>query len=121
MRRLNSIGGQVEAPWRSVARVSATFTKADDQLIELGLPVRMVMLYGKLEFMCGARGECWGTHAMLAKKIGLRGRRQIIYLLEKLHLLKLIDWKRERYFCRFRVLKPDVRWIAHLRCATECT
>ena len=33
-----------------------TFAKAHDELIELGLPARLVVLYGVIEHMAGAKG-----------------------------------------------------------------
>jgi hypothetical protein len=90
------------------------FAKIYDELIQLGVPLRTAMLYGKLQFMAGDKGECWPTNATLAKIIGLKTRQQVNNLLKQLHALRLIEWKRSRYFCRYRVLKPDVKWILHL-------
>jgi Helix-turn-helix domain len=92
---------------------SIGFTKAYDKLIGLGLPKSLVLLYGQLEFMAGDKGECWPTHSTLARKLHI-SRRQVIRLLETLQRLELIEWKRGRYFNRYRVLKLDVTRVSHL-------
>ena len=49
------------------------FTKLDDELMGLGLPLRLVALYGKLAFHAGEDGQCYPSKwATLAKEIGLK-------------------------------------------------
>lgn len=91
-----------------------TFAKAYDELVELGLPARLVVLYGTLEHMVGKNVDCWATHKTLARRCGLKNRRQILRLLGRLHELKLVEWKRGRYYNRYRVLGPDGTWMSNI-------
>jgi hypothetical protein len=90
------------------------FAKFHYELIEMGLPRTLVILYGVLEHMAGTKGECWPKQSTLAKRIGLTSARQVENLLNQLHQFRLIDWKRGRYYNRYRVLKPDTKWISDL-------
>jgi hypothetical protein len=90
------------------------FAKLHYELLELGLPMKLVGLYGILEHMAGSKGECWPKHSTLAAKCGLKSRRHVVRLLEALHRLKLIEWKRGQYHNRYRVLVPDVTFLSHL-------
>jgi hypothetical protein len=91
------------------------FTKAYDQLIALGLPPRLVLLYGKLAFHAGADGRCFPKWATLAKEIGVNDRTTVYRLLRQLRSLKLVEWKRHgRYSNLYRVLPPDVAFLQRL-------
>src|SRR5262245_56767439 len=93
------------------------FTKVYDELIGLGLPPRLVMLYGRLAYHAGADGKCFPKHSTLAKEIGLRkrwSRRQVINLVSQLEVLKLIKSVRRRGPSAYEILRPDVKWISHL-------
>ena len=94
---------------------AARFTKSNDQLIGLGLPPRLVLLYGKLAFHAGKDGRCYPTHETLAGEIGLtspRSREHVQRLLRQLQRLRLIEWKRGRYFNTYQVLDPDVTFLS---------
>jgi hypothetical protein len=92
------------------------FTKSYDELVALGLPKTLVLLYGKLVYHAGKDGKCYPTHSTLAKEIGLRsrkhGRRQVLRLLEQLRHLRLVTWERGRYSNHFVVLQPDVTFLS---------
>jgi hypothetical protein len=90
------------------------FTKAYDQLIGLGLPPRLELLYGKLAYHAGKDGKCHPKHSTLAREIGLKSARQVRTLIDLLHQLHLVEWHRGRYFNTYRVLNPDRKWISHL-------
>jgi hypothetical protein len=90
------------------------YAKFRYELIDLGLPRTLVVLYGVLEHMAGPKGECWPKQSTLAKMIGLKTRQQVHNLLNQLAALKLIEGRRTQYYCRYRILKPDVKWILHL-------
>ena len=96
-------------------RAGERFTKVDDELVKLGLPPRLVMLYGRLAYHAGTDGKCYPTHATLAREVGLK-RRQVINLLNDLEALKLLEWTRGRRSNSYRPLDPDVQWIAHIMC-----
>jgi hypothetical protein len=92
------------------------FTKVDDELVALGLPPRLVMLYGRIVYHAGEDGLCYPTHKTLAKEIGLtsrRSRQYVLHLLKELRRLRLIEWKRGRYSNGYRVLTPDVSFLRH--------
>jgi hypothetical protein len=96
-----------------MSRTDKPFTRSYNELVELRLSKTLVFVYGRLEFMAGDKGECWPTQATLAQKCGLQIR-QLENVLKQLRRLKLIQWKRGRYYNRYRVLKPDTQWIADL-------
>ncbi len=89
------------------------FTKSSDLLIGLGLPPRLVLLYGKLAWHAGADGLCYPKHATLAREIGLGTRQHLQRLLKQLQRLKLIEWKRGKYSNAYRVLDPDATFMLH--------
>jgi hypothetical protein len=84
------------------------------ELAELRVPLSAVFLYGFLEDMAGRKRECLTTHAVLAQKLHLRSCRQIGNLLRLLRQLRLVEWKRQGDSNRYRVLGPDLEWIAEL-------
>lgn len=91
------------------------FTKVDDELVALGLPPRLVMLYGKLAYHAFKDGKCFVRHEKLAEEIGLHGKyrdRQVRNLLNQLRHLRLISWRRRRYCNDFDVHDPDRNWIS---------
>ena len=87
------------------------FTKLDDRLIKLGLPLRLALLYGRLAYRA-AIGKHEIEHGELAQEIGVGRREHVQRLLKQLRRLKLIDWKRGRYSNTYRVLDPDQQFIA---------
>jgi hypothetical protein len=87
------------------------FFKSYTELIDLGLPTTLVLLYGCLEFHCGTNGKCWPKHSTLAKEVGLKGRKHVAELLDRLRVLRLIEQTRGRYFNTYRVLDPDAGFI----------
>ena len=87
------------------------FTKLDDRLIKLGLPLRLALLYGRLAYRA-AIGKHDLNHGELAKEIGLGTRQHVQRLLKLLQRLRLIEWKRSRYWNIYRVLDPDQQFIA---------
>jgi hypothetical protein len=102
---------------RSVIGMNATerFTKANDQLISLGLPPRLVLLYGRIAYHAANSGRCFAKLQTLAQEIGLKSEhsdRQVRNLLDQLHQLRLIEWTRGRYSNTYRVLDPDRNWIS---------
>jgi hypothetical protein len=97
------------------------FIKSHTELIDLGLPKTMVLMYGVIDFMAGRNGDCWPTHEFLAQRCGLKSTRQVRRNLEGLRRFKLIEWTRGRYFNRYRALAPDWQWIADLLANTDRT
>ena len=95
------------------------FTKSSDLLIGLGLPPRLVLLYGKLAWHAGADGLCYPKMpATLAEESGLKDLAQHLQrLLKQLQRLKLIEWKRT-----VSTLTPIGRLIQTLRfcCIRGC-
>lgn len=120
-RRASHTSGAAPMTESSRMNQATGFTKSYDELVELGLPVRLVLVYGKLQFMAGKNGECWPTQETLAKKCGLKSVRQVRRVVEELRRFKLIDWRRGRHCNRYRVLPPDVKWIAHLLAISDRT
>ena len=94
-----------------------------DQLIELGLPPRLAMLYGRIVFHTEDDGLCYRKWKTLAKEIGLNSRssRITVYrLLRQLKALKLVEWNRSgRYTNEYRALVPDVAFLQRQR-LQEC-
>ena len=94
------------------------FIKVPVELLSLGLPSRLLHLYGRLRLHAGKDGKCWVTHDKLAEEIGLRsirwGDRQVRNLLTELRRLRLISWQRRRYWSDFVVYPPDRKWISDL-------
>jgi hypothetical protein len=92
------------------------FAKASLELMNVpGFPARLQLLYARLCLYAGSDGRCHPKHETLAKEIGIR-RRQVLALLQQLRRFRLIEWTRGRYFNGYRVLNPDVQWIAHQMC-----
>ena len=91
------------------------FIKTDLDLLAIpGLSSRLRELYGRLRFYAGKDGRCFPTHATLAGEIGLKDPKWIARLLARLRELKLIEWARNGpYSNEYRVLPPDVTWIAN--------
>jgi hypothetical protein len=102
-----SSGSRSETPDR--------FTKAYDQLVALGLPLRLVVLYGRIVYHAGENGLCYTKWATLAKEIGLKDTKDnttVYRLLCQLKALKLVEWKRHgRYVNEYRPLAPDIAWL----------
>ena len=92
------------------------FIKTDLSLLAIpGLSPRLRELYGRLRFHAGKDGKCCPTHATLAREIGLgspRSREHVQRLLKQLQRLRLIEWKRGKYSNAYRVLDPDVTFLA---------
>jgi hypothetical protein len=107
------------------------FTKANDDLIGLGLPPRLVLLYGKLAYHAKS-GKCIPKHSTLAREIGLkskRSREHVLRLLKRLHQLRLNRMETRSVFellsgtrsrCDFFVTS-DATGKSHLRCDGEVT
>src|SRR5215831_9265685 len=92
------------------------FSKAYNDLIELGLPLRLVVLYGRLEFHAGKNGHCHPRHSTLAKELGLRRRQTIPPLLAELRDLHLIEWiRRGPHANQYRILAPDINLVKDVR------
>ena len=96
--------------------MSDKFSKDHDVLSELGLHPRLVQAYGKIEFMAGAKGECWPTMAAIAKRCGLKSVRQARRVVAELVAFRLITVKAGKYHApnRYRKLEPDLEWIRAL-------
>jgi hypothetical protein len=98
--------------------ISDRFTKVSDELVALGLPIRLAMLYGKLAFHAGADGRCFPTWATLAKEIGLKKTEDnttVHRLLRQLRALKLVEWKRQGpHPNQYQVLTPDLAFLQGL-------
>jgi hypothetical protein len=93
---------------------SEGFTKVDDQLIALGLPPRLVLLYGRLRFRALEDGWCYFTWKTLAEEIGVKHRITVFRLLRQLKALRLVKWEAQpgRYDSnRYQVLAPDVAFL----------
>jgi hypothetical protein len=85
------------------------FTKADDQLIRLGLPPREILLYGTIRYHARTTGICYATWATLAEEIGVKDPTTVYRLLLRLKARKLVTWKRHgRYTNEYRPLDPDI-------------
>jgi hypothetical protein len=93
--------------------IKELFVKTDVDLLSLGLPSRLLHLYGRLRLYAGRSGKCCPKHSTLAKEIGLRSREHLQRLVAKLQRLRLIESKRGRYFNTYRVLNPDVTFLSH--------
>ena len=91
------------------------FLQIDPQMLpELGLPLRLLTLYGRMRLHAGKSGKCFVRHSVLAKEIGLRSKwndRQVRKPLNQLRQLRLISWRRGRYCNYFDVLSPDRNWV----------
>lgn len=83
-------------------------------LMKLGLPPRLLQLYGRIRLYAGKDGICYAKQSTLAKEIGLTSARQIRRLLVELRRLKLIEWTDGPYHApnTYRLLPVDLKWIA---------
>jgi hypothetical protein len=90
-----------------------------DKLVKLGVPLRAAMLYGRLAYRA-AIGKHDLNHGELAKEIGLGTRQHVQRLLKLLQRLRLIEWKRSRYWNIYRVLDPDATFLLHLKQQPRC-
>jgi hypothetical protein len=92
------------------------FVKAFDTLAELGVPPRLVLLYGSLVNHGRSGQGIFPKHSTLAQEIGLRSchsRRQVVNLVSQLKALKLVKSTRRRGPSTYEILPPDVKWISH--------
>jgi hypothetical protein len=93
-------------------KVTKLFVKVPLELLSLGLPRTLLLLYARLRLYAGENGKCHPKHSTLAKEFRV-SRRHILYLLGALQRLRLIEWTRGPHFNWYRVLDPDVKWISH--------
>jgi hypothetical protein len=86
------------------------------ELMKLGLPPRLLDLYGRIRLYSGKDGTCFAKQSTLAKEIGITSDRQIRNLLDQLRRLRLIEWTDGACHApnTYRVLRPDRKWISGL-------
>jgi hypothetical protein len=86
------------------------FTKMYDELVKLGLSKTLVLLYGRVRFRVARKYDV--THQTLAAEVGIKSREHLHRLLKQLRRLRLIEWKRGRYFNTYTVFDPDVTFLS---------